>query len=379
MMDRVDVVDPLTVNVTLKHPSAPFVAQLTDRSGMIVSPTAAAKEGAQFAQHPICAGPFRFVERSAQDHITMERFPQYWDAKDIHFDKLVYQIIDDSTVRLTNLEAGSTDFAEQIAPTDVAAVQRDPKLKLVTSDSLGYVGLTFNTGAGKQGSTPLAKDERVRQAFDLSIDRDALVQVVFNGMYKPTAQAISPVSPYHVDAVRPPARDLAKAKTLMTAAGVKTPLDVTLNTWNDPLSRQVAEVIQSMTQEAGFEVKIQSLETGSALASLESGDYQVFLTGWSGLLDPDSNLWAFLHSGGPMNDGGYHDAKVDTLLDDARATGNVAQRRDLYAQMWQIERAEEPIAYLWTTTNIAGMKKTVMGYRSLPDGLVRLQGVYMAQ
>jgi peptide/nickel transport system substrate-binding protein len=378
MMDAVSVVDPLTVKVTLKQPSAPFVAQLTDRSGMIISPTAARKEGAQFSQHPVCAGPFQFVERVAQDHITMQRFPGYWDAKNIHFDKLIYQIIPDSTVRLTNLEAGSTDFVEQIAPTDVAAVQHDPKLKLATSDSLGYVGLTMNTGAGKGADTPLAHDERVRQAFELAIDRTALVQVVFDGMFTPTAQAISAVSPYHVAALQPPARDLGKAKALLAAAGVKTPIDVTLKMWNDPLDRQVGEVLQSMLAEAGFNLKIVALDTGSALASLYSGDYEVFLAGWSGLLDPDSNLYQFLRTGGPMNDGGYHDSRVDTLLDDARATGDVAKRQALYAQMWQIVHSEEPIIYLWNTKNIAGMKKSVMGYRSLPDGLVRLQGVSMA-
>ena len=256
-------------------------------------------------------------------------------------------------------------------------MQQNPKLKLVTSDSLGYQGLTFNTGAGKDGSLPMARDPRVRRAFELAIDRDALVQVVFSGMYTPTAQAISPVSPYHVASVKPDARDVGQAKALLAAAGVATPLDVSLSIWNDPLSRQAAEVIQSMASEAGFNVKVVALETGSALAALGSGDYQVFQTGWSGLLDPDSDIWAFLHSGGPMNDGGYHDPRVDQLLDAARATGDAAQRRSLYEQMWRIERQADPIVYLYTTRNIAGMDKRVMGYRSLPDGLVRLQGVSM--
>jgi peptide/nickel transport system substrate-binding protein len=363
--------------VALKYPAAPFVAQLTDRSGMIVSPKAAKLEGADFALHPICAGPFKFAERVAQDHITMTRFPQYWDAANIHFDKIIYQIINDSTVRLTNLEAGSTDFVEGIAPTDVAAVQHDSKLKLVMSDSLGYQGLTFNTGAGADGKLPLARDARIRKAFELSIDRTALIQVVFNGMFKPTAQAISPVSPYYIAAIQPPPRDIPQAKALLAAAGVTTPLPVTLSIWADPLSRQVGEVIQSMAADAGFQVKVQSLETGSALAALESGDYQIFESGWSGLLDPDSNIYAFLHSGGPMNDGGFHDSKVDQLLDDARATGDMAARRADYQQVWEIVQKEEPIVYLWTTRNIAGMSTRVMGYRSLPDGLVRLQGVSM--
>jgi peptide/nickel transport system substrate-binding protein len=377
MMDHVAVVDPLTVKVVLKQPSAPFVAQLTDRSGMIVSPKAAEAAGSNFSQHPVCAGPFRFVERVAQDHITLERFPQYWDAKNIHFDKVVYQIIPDSTVRLTNLQSGGTDFAEQVSPTDVDTVKRDPKLKVVMSDSLGFDGLSFNTGAGKQGELPLARDKRVRQAFELAIDRDALLQVVFEGLYKSTAQAISPVSPYHVDAIVPPPRDIVKAKALLAEAGVKTPLDVTLSIFNDPLNRQVAEVLQSMTAEAGFNLKIVAMETGSAIAALTSGDYQVFHVFWSGLLDPDSNIWLWLHTGGPLNDGGFSNPRVDALLEEARTTTDVAKRRDLYGQMWQIVRVEEPFVFLWTMRNIAGMKASITGYRSLADGLVRLQGVSM--
>jgi peptide/nickel transport system substrate-binding protein len=133
-----------------------------------------------------------------------------------------------------------------------------------------------------------------------------------------------------------------------------------------------------MTAEAGFNVKIVAMEIGSAIAALTTGEYQVFQLGWSGLLDPDSNIWLWLHTGGPLNDGGFSNPKVDALLEAARATTDVAKRRDLYGQMWQIIQVEEPFVFLWTTRNVAGMKASVTGYRSLPDGLVRLQGVSMA-
>ena len=377
-MDRVDVVDPLTVRVTLRQASAPFVAQLTDRAGMMVSPKAVREEGAGFALHPVCAGPFRFVERVAQDHITLERFDRYWNAKNIHLDRVVYQIMPDSTVRLTNLEAGATDLVEQIAPTDVPAVEASPKLEIVRSDSLGYQGLTFNTGNGAGAASPIGRDARVRRAFELSIDRAALIGVVFDGLYDPTAQAISPVSPYNLPELKPPARDVAAAKKLLAEAGASLPVPVTLGIITSPLDRQVGEVIQSMAAEAGFDVKIQAMEIGSALAALHGGDYQVFQIGWSGLLDPDSDVWAFLHTGGPMNYAAFSDAEVDRLLDEARATADVGQRRALYGAVWKIVGAKEPIVYLWTTRNIAGMSRRVTGYRSLADGLVRLQGVSLA-
>ena len=86
---------PVTVRVVLKSPSGAFLAQLTDRSGMILPPKATEAEGKDFAAHPVCSGPFKFVERVPQDHVTLERFADYWDAKDIHFDRVVYQVFAD--------------------------------------------------------------------------------------------------------------------------------------------------------------------------------------------------------------------------------------------------------------------------------------------
>ena len=125
-MDHVEVVDPLTVRVVMKQAFSPFVAILTDRAGMVVAPKAAEAGGKDFGLHPVCAGPFRFVERVAQDHITLERFPGYWDASRIHYDRVTYRIIPDSSIRLANLQAGTLDIT-QIAPLDAEAVKHDAK------------------------------------------------------------------------------------------------------------------------------------------------------------------------------------------------------------------------------------------------------------
>jgi peptide/nickel transport system substrate-binding protein len=130
-IDHVEAVDPATVRIVLKKPSGAFLAQLTDRSGMILPPKATEAAGKDFGAHPVCSGPFKFGERVPQDHIALERFADYWDAKDIHFDKVVYQVLVDPSVRLANLRAGTIDLAEYVAPTDVAAVKQDPKLRLV--------------------------------------------------------------------------------------------------------------------------------------------------------------------------------------------------------------------------------------------------------
>ncbi|MGH7152660.1 MAG: ABC transporter substrate-binding protein, partial [Acetobacteraceae bacterium] len=227
-LDHVEVVDPLTVRMVLKQPSSPFLSQLTDRSGMILPPKAAAQEGKDFGLHPVCSGPFKFAERVAQDHITLDRFDGYWDAKDIHFDRVTYRVLVDSSVRLANLKAGAVDLAEYIVPTDVPAVKADPKLRMVISDGLGYLGITFNTDHGPRAKTPIGANNLVRQAFELSLDRKAIIQVVYDGLYTPAAQAVPPSSPFYNPSIQPPARDIAAAKALLQKAGVKTPVTVNM-------------------------------------------------------------------------------------------------------------------------------------------------------
>jgi peptide/nickel transport system substrate-binding protein len=369
-LDHVEVVDPETVRAVLKQPSSPFVATLTDRSGMMVSPKAAEAEGKDFGLHPVCAGPFSFTERVAQDHITLDRFPRYWNAGAIHFDHVNYRVMTDSSVRLANLQAGAVDLSD-VVPTDVETAKNNPKLKLESSPGLGYTGITINVA----GSTPLGHDARVRQAFELAIDRQALIQVVFNGLYTPNAQGVAPANPLFVPSVKPPERDVAKAKSLLAEAGVTLPVHVTLMIANNPQSAQVAEVIQSMVKEAGFDISINSMDFGTSISTAQAGNFEAYYIGWSGLLDADSNLWSFLHTGGALNLARYSNPKVDDLLDRARLTTDPAQRRALYGEMWQQQRTDLPIIYLWTPSYIFGMTTKLQNYHVLPDGLIRLQNV----
>lgn len=374
-MERVEVVDPLTVRITLKSPSSPFLAQLADRAGMIVSPAAAQSAGKAFGAHPVCAGPFRFVERVPQDRIVLERFPQYWDAAAIHLDRVIYLPIPDSSVRLANLEAGSIEMSENITATDVETVRKNPKLRLVASDSLGYQTIAFNVGNGPQAEAPVGASALVRQAFELGLDREALTQVVYNGLLVPAGQAAPAGSPFYIAAIRPPGRDVARARALLKQAGLTPPVPVRLTVPNNPDLRQVGEIIQSMEAEAGFEVKLTAAEYASALSAASRGEFEAFLTAWSGRIDPDGNLYSFLHSGAPLNDGHYARPEVDALLEKARAVADVAARRTIYAEMYAITLKDLPILYLWQQKNLVGMQARVRGFRPVSDGMIRLQGV----
>ncbi len=371
----VEVINPLSVRLVLKAPSSSLLAQLTDRAGIMISPTAVEKMGDKFGTAPVCAGPYMFSERVAQDHITLKRYAGYWNPSEYHFDTIIYQPIVSPSVTLANLQAGSLDLAEYIVPTDIPTVQKDPKLKLVVGDGLAYTGITFNTGNGPAKDNVAGQNNLVRQAFELAIDREALIQVVYNGMYAPVVQANSPSSPYYIADLKPPVRDVAKARALLKQAGVTTPVPVTLTITNGADIQQAGEVIQSMAAEAGFDVKLKSMEFASSLTAGYAGDFQAYMIGWSGRSDPDGNMWQMLHTGGTFNYGHYSNPQVDAWLDDARKTADVGERRALYAKVWAQERVDLPLVYLWISRNTVAMKKNLVGFVQVPDGLIRMRGL----
>src|ERR1700687_1565667 len=148
-LDHIDIVDPLTIKLVLKAPFSPLISQLTDRAGMMVSPKAAKEEGDRFGLHPVCAGPYKFVERVQQDRIVFEKFADYWNKDNVFIDRVVFLPIVDATVRLANLKSGGLDLIERVLATDIKDVRADSKLKLATALELGYLGLNINISNDK--------------------------------------------------------------------------------------------------------------------------------------------------------------------------------------------------------------------------------------
>src|SRR6266481_1097882 len=373
-VDHVEVVDPLTIKLVLKTPFAPLITQLTDRSGMMVSPKAAKEEGDKFGLHPVCAGPYKFVERVAQDRMVFERFADYWNKENIFIDRVVFQPIVDATVRLANLKSGGLDLIERVLATDIKDVRSDPRLVLSTAPELGYSGLTINI-ANDKNKGALSQSEKVRQALDLSIDREALNQVVFNGEFTPGNQWVSPEHPFYQKAFPIPKRDIAKAKALLKESGATLPISVDLMVPKGAENEAVAQVIQSMAAEAGFDLKIRLIEFATSFKQAQAGEFQGFLIGWSGRIDPDGNSYVFMHTKAPQNDGGYSNPEADKALEDARLATDPAQRKAIYEKLTKIVLNDLPLIYLYHRKLLIAHTTKLEGYKQMPDGLVRVIGL----
>ena len=373
-VDHVEAVDPLTIKLVLKTPFSPLIAQLTDRAGMMVSPKAAKEAGDKFGLHPVCAGPYKFVERVQQDRIVFEKFADYWNKDNVFIDRVVYLPIVDSTVRLANLKSGALDLIERVLATDIKDVRADSRLKLSTALELGYFGLTININNDKNKG-PLSQSEKVRQALDLSIDREAINQVVFNGEFVPGNQWVSPEHPYYQKAFPIQKRDIAKAKALLKESGAALPVSVDFMVPKGPENEAVAQVLQSMAAEAGFDLKIRLIEFATSFKQAQAGEFQIFQIGWSGRIDPDGNSYVFLHTNAPQNDGKYSNADADKALEDARLITDPAKRKAIYEKLTRIVLNDEPLIYLYHRKLLIAHTTKLEGYKQMPDGLVRVIGL----
>ena len=373
-VDHVEVVDPLTIKLVLKTPYSPLIAQLTDRSGMMVSPKAAKEAGDKFGLHPVCAGPYKFVERIQQDRMVFEKFADYWNKDNVHIDRVVFLPIVDSTVRLANLKSGGLDLIERVLATDIKDVRADPKLVLSTAPELGYQGLTINIGNDK-AKGPLSQSAKVRKALDLSIDREAINQVVFNGEFTAGNQWVSPTHPYYQKSFPVQGRDIAKAKALLKEAGVSLPVTVDYMVPKGTEYEAVAQVVQSMAAEAGFDIKIRAVEFATTFKQSQAGEFQVFQINWSGRIDPDGNSYIFMRSKAPQNDGGYANPEADKLMEEARTVAGFDERKAIYEKLTRILLTDLPIIYIYHRTLLIAHTTKLEGYKQMPDGLVRVVGL----
>jgi peptide/nickel transport system substrate-binding protein len=374
-VSSVDVIDPSTVRLNLSAPFAPLLAQLADRAGMMVSPKAAQAEADKFGAKPVCSGPFRFVERVAQDRIVLEAYPNYWNKGEIHLDKIIYLPIVDSTVRLANLKSGQLDFVERVAPSDIPGLKTDSRFKISRITEIGYQGITINTGKSDLSQkNPLGKDPRVREAFELALDREGIVQVAMDGEADIGNQWVASTNSYYAQNVPIPKRDVARAKALLAEAGIPNP-SFTLMTPTTSDAQKIAQVVQSMVKEAGFDVKIQSTEFSTSLDMADKGNFEAYVLAWSGRADPDGNLFSFYGCKQPLDYSGYCRPEVDELLNRSRSTLDPAERKKIFDQIAAIVLKDRPIVYvfhrhwLWAYTN------KLSGLRTVPDGLVRVQGL----
>jgi peptide/nickel transport system substrate-binding protein len=374
LVERVTVVDALTVQVDLEKPFSPFLSILSDRAGMMVSPTAARRLGRDFAREPAGTGPYRFVEKRPQDRVVLERFDRHWDPSAAFVDRIVFRPFIDDQARLANLRAGELEIIDQVAPTDIPQLKTDARLRLSEREGLGWQGIWLMT----QG-TPFG-NRALRQALNATIDRRTLVRVVFgetatpaNGPF-PTGMLASDAGPNG----RIPERNLDLARQKLREGGQPTGFAFTLKVTPGRVPQQVAQVVQSMAGEVGIRANVEIVEFGALLSQLASGRYEAALLGWSGRPDPDGNIYNNFVTGAGQNRAAYSNPRFDTLLDAARILTTAEHRRRAYAEALAVMNEDLPYLFIWWPKEYKVMNPALRGFVHNPDGMMRLRTVWIS-
>ncbi|APU16049.1 ABC transporter substrate-binding protein [Actinoalloteichus fjordicus] len=379
-IESIEVLDEEQVVLHYAEPFAPITGALADRAGMILSPDALAEHPDDFGSHPVCVGPFRFVDRIPQTSISVERDPLYYDADQVHLDTITYRIMSDASIRAANLRSGDVQVIDRVSTTEVDALALEDGIDVLQIGSLGYQGVTFNVGnvAGVGAETgeidtPLAADPRVRQAFSHAVDRDALVNSVFNNWFEPACSPISPASPFTSEASEAcPEHDPEESRRLLAEAGVETPYRIRLQAANNPDTLRFSQALQASVGEGGFEIEIVPVEYSTLLDVQANGTFDAVQLGWSGRIDPNNNIRTFMETGAGSNYAGYSTPEVDELLAEAAEVDDVERRAELYGEIVTILQQDNPIVYLYRERNLTAHSEDLVGVEVYADGVIRL-------
>jgi len=376
-VESVEVLDEYTVRVTLSEPSAPLLAVLADRAGIIASPKAIKESGGRISDKPVGTGPFKFVERVRGDHITVEKNPDYWREGLPKIDKIVYRGITDENVQYQNLQSGELDLIDSIPLVELKDLQESGDYNVSVEPGLGFQGIYLNV------QQPPFDNKELRQAVYRLVDREAIVKAALRNVGGTPAN--SPFGEqswaYSDESDAYPERSVEEAKALLEKGGEPDGFSFTLKTDTSPINQQIAQIIQNNLKPAGIDVKVEGEDFGTLLEDSDNGNFQALYLGWSGRIDPDLNIYDFTVTDGDFNSSGYSNPEVDRLLGEARTTSDRDRRKELYGQVMEILHEDVPYVYLFhnnQTTDFA-MQPTVQGFEPYPDGILRLAGVSKEQ
>jgi len=378
-IQKVSAVDPATVQIMLEKPYSPLLYVLTDRAGMMVSPAAAQKEGLNFALRPVGAGPFTFVEKIPQDHVTLQRNPGYWGKDEPYLDRIVYRPFVDDNARIANVKSGDIDIINIVPMPQVKALAQEAtkpgaRFRLLERGALQWLGVYLNV-------TKQPFDNKLlRQALNATVDRNVMANVILQGAAYPAFSFFPNGTPAHDPTWKIPPRNLQLAKEKLQAAGQANGFTFTLLVEPRDERKLIAQAVQSMAAEVGIQAKIEIIEFGTLLEQTGRLQHQAAVLSWSGRPDPDFDIYPFMTEAGigSFNRSGYANPKVQQLLDAARLLNDMNQRRRAYSEVTKILADDMPFLWLVHPKEFKLVSPKLQGFINVPDGMMRFRTVWLA-
>lgn len=365
-VESVTAPDSGTVVVTLTAPTPNLLASLGGFKGVAIVKKSNVESGAVKTE-PIGSGPFTVASYTAGDSIELVRNDSYWGTKP-KLDGVTFTFVKDPTVALQNLRGGEVQWTDNLPPQQVPALREDDELVVRSVPSSDYWYLALN-----QSRAPYDNVE-VRRAVAFALDRAAITKAAKFGLATVNQTAIPEDSAFYYD-YAPYQRDPAQAKQLLAAAGV-TDLTMDLMVTNEyPETVTAAQVIAAQLKDVGITVTIRTLDFAQWLDEQGKGNFDSFMLGWLGNIDPDEFYYAQHHSQGTFNFHGYRNPAVDSLLDQARTETDQATRKRQYDQVAKRIVDDASYLYLYNPDVVQGWSPQVSGYQVRADRAIRFRDV----
>ncbi len=373
-------VDDHTVKFILNRPEAPMIANLGMDFASIFSAEyadAMMKAGTpeKVDLDPVGTGPFQLVAYQKDAVIRYKAHPDYWAGK-AAIDNLVFAITPDANVRYQKLRAGECHVMPYPNPADLEAMKSDQEIKLLQQEGLNVGYLGFNVE-----KKPF-DNKKVRQALNMAINKQAIIDVVFQGAGKAAKNPIPPTIWSYNDAVEDYPYDPEKAKKLLAEAGVK---DLETNIWAMPVqrpynpnARRMAELIQADWEKVGVKAEIVSFEWGEYLKRSKEGEHDSVLLGWTGDNgDPDNFLAVLLGCDGVggSNRSRWCHKPFEDLIQKAKVTSELEDRTKLYQQAQVVFKEEAPWVTIAHSNVFKPVRKEVIDFQINPLGTHVFYGV----
>lgn len=350
----IEAPDPTTVVIREKTPDTSLVLVLADRAGMIVGPTASS---ADFAQKPVGAGPYSFVSYAPGDRLVLKRNPNYYGTA-APMENLELRIITDPKAAANALLSGQIDFADNLDASDIPQLEGSGKLTVESPVGLWFDMIYFN-----MAQKPL-DDVRVRQAINLALDRDEIIQGTVNGQGEPARQPM-PKSHWAYNSAAESAwpHDVAKAKQLMAEAGYAGGTVLTSVATASPLEIRRNEIIRSQLAEIGIDYQVQSMDTNQGVSLyFEKQGTNAAQYAWSGRPDPGQTYNRLFSSASYQNPGKVAIPGLDQILTQAVSVEDTTQRAAAYAQADKLVTEFAPYAPLYFRGDVTAYSTSVTGY-----------------
>ena len=365
-VEEVTAVDDLTVEFALSRPTPNLLANVGAFKAMAILPDGAA-EDLDLATEANGTGPFSLASYSEAEGAELEANPDYWgDGPTI--EGVEFRFVSEPTAALTALQTGEIDWTDNIPPQQISTLEGEESVTVGSVPSNDYWYFAAN-----QQREPF-DDVRVRRALAFAIDREAVTQAAKFDAATVNQTAIPETSAWYYD-YAPYEHDPEQAQQLLEEAGVSD-LSVELMVTDEyPETIQAAQVIESQLSEIGVTAEIRTLDFASWLDAQGQGDFDVFLLGWLGNIDPDDFYYAQHHSTGGYNFHGYANEEVDRLLDEARQETDEDTRKDLYDEAVTLIVDEASYVFLYNPDVVHGWGPDVAGYEARPDRAIRFRDV----